>query len=110
MSLPFEIKTLDYNASAKDLEVGDEVRIEIVKGENFRDRKVYSTDGIILNNYGSECSVRFRTKFGTEQTLDFSNEDLFAKDTPVRVKWIRSYPKFNCVLIWLTNNVVILLT
>lgn len=102
--LPFEIKTLDYNASARDLEPGDEVHLEHVEGQNFHDRKIYTTDGVVLANHGNFCSVKFETKFGTEEVANFEKEDIFSKNKPVRVKYISEYPKYNCVIVSLSNK------
>lgn len=102
--LPFEIKTLEYNASPKDLQSGDEIHIEHVKGTHLNDFEVYSADGIVMENHGNCCSVKFNTKYGNEETSIFPNKNIFPKIKPGRVNCVLSYPKYNCVIVLFTND------
>lgn len=98
MQLPFDIITLDYNKSQNGLNPGDKVDIEHVEGTDL-----YTTEGTIISKISDMYKIKFKTKYGTFQEDFFSQNDVFSKIRPDRIKYVQQFPEFNSILIYLDN-------
>ena len=96
--LPFDIKTINYD---EKIEFAEGVEVNI---EEKIDNILIKSEGKILEVWENECLVEFITKLGNKKISIFPINFLYPKINPIRVEHTYEYPKFNLIIIKLTNG------